>query len=77
MEKTEEHLHSFPFCENIDGIEHTYRITENANHSYGLEKDGMLIAEVSNDCERRRISGEALEERLLQKICDRIEDHYT
>lgn len=77
MEKTEEALHSFPFCEEVGGVEHAYRITENPDHRFGVEKDGKLIAEVSNDCEWQQISGEPLEEQLLQKICDRIEDHYA
>lgn len=77
MKKAENELHSFPFCEEVDGIEHNYRITESPDHTFGVEKDGLLIAEISNDSEWRQKSGEALDERLLQKICDRIRDRYT
>jgi len=72
----EEKLHSFPFCEEVSGIEHSYRITEKNNHSFGLEKDGVVVAEVANDCVWKQVSGAPLEKALLQKICDRIEDHY-
>lgn len=73
----EEKLHSFPFCEEISGIEHAFRITEKNDHTFGLEKDGVVVAEVTNDCEWKQVSGAPLENALLQKVCDRIEDHYS
>jgi hypothetical protein len=73
----EEELHSFPFCEAIAGQEHSYRITEKAPHVFGVEKDGVVIAELTNDSHWIQLSGKALEPALLQRICDRIEDHYA
>ncbi|SEN02877.1 hypothetical protein SAMN05192574_102229 [Mucilaginibacter gossypiicola] len=76
MEPDEE-LHSFQFCQEVSGVEHDYRITEMANHVFGVEKDGVVIAEVTNDTNWKQLSGEPLEKALLHKICDRIEDHYA
>ncbi|TSJ44420.1 hypothetical protein FO440_09645 [Mucilaginibacter corticis] len=72
-----EELHSFAFCEAISGVEHAYRITEQADHVFGVEKDGVLIAELSFDSVWKQLSGNPLENQLFQKICDRIEDHYA
>lgn len=72
-----EELHSFPFCEEVSGVEHAYRITEQANHVFGVEKDGVLIAELSSDGQWEQRSGTPLDAQLLQKIGDRIEDHYA
>jgi hypothetical protein len=73
----EEELHSFQFCQQVAGIEYDYRITEKANHAFGIEKDGVVIAEVTNDCEWKQLSGLPINEVLFRKICDRIEDHYA
>lgn len=72
----EDELHSFQYCEEVSGAEHAYRITENAGHIFGVEKDGVVVAELTNDCEWKQLSGAPLDKALLQKICDRIEDHY-
>lgn len=77
MEPENEELQSFQFCEEVSGVEHDYRITEKANHIFGVEKDGVIVAEVTNDCEWKQVSGAPLEKSLLQKIGDRIEDHYA
>jgi hypothetical protein len=76
MEPGEE-LHSFQFCEEVSGVEHDYRITEKNNHTFGLEKDGVVVAELTNDCEWKQVSGAPFDRALLQRICDRIEDHYA
>ena len=73
----EEELHSFQFCEEVSGVEHDYRITEKANHVFGIEKDGVVIAEVTNDTHWIQLSGIPFDKDLLHKICDRIEDHYA
>lgn len=73
----EEKLHSFPFCEVLDGVEHSYRITEMATHVFGVEKDGVVIAEVYYDGKWCQSGGDGLDPALLQKIGDRIEDHYA
>jgi hypothetical protein len=70
-----EELHSFPYSETVDGIEHNYRITENHDR-YGIERDGLVIAEVSHDDQWQQLSGEPLSEHLLESICDHIEAHY-
>lgn len=64
----EEKLHSFPFCEEISGVEHAYRITEKSNHTFGLEKDGVVAAEVTNDCGWKQLSGAPLGQALLEKF---------
>jgi len=74
MEPYEE-LHSFPYNETIDGVEHNFRITENGN-SYGIESDGIVIAEVSHDDQWQQISGNPLSEELKRNICEHIESHY-
>jgi hypothetical protein len=77
MEPENEQFHSFQFCEQVAGVEHDYRITEMANHVFGLEKDGVVVAEVTNDCEWKQLSGVPVDNQLLHKICDRIEEHYA
>lgn len=59
----EEKLHSFPFCEVLD--------------VFGVEKDGVVIAEVYCDGKWCQSGGDSLNPALLQKIGDRIEDHYA
>lgn len=71
----EEQLHSFPYSETLDGVEHNYRITENGEN-YGIERDGVVIAELIHDSAWRQLSGEPLEQQLLDSIGDRIEAHY-
>jgi hypothetical protein len=70
----EEELHSFPYSETIDGVEHNYRITQNDN-KYGIEKDGIVIAEVEHGENWKQLSGEPLFKELLNSICDQIEAH--
>jgi hypothetical protein len=71
----EEELHSFQFCEEVSGLEHSYRITKTTAQVFGVEKDGVVIAELTNDGHWIQVSGAPLETALLQKIGDRIEDH--
>ncbi|QEM04975.1 hypothetical protein DIU31_016175 [Mucilaginibacter rubeus] len=73
----EEELHSFQFCEEVAGVEHDYRITEMAAHVFGVEKDGVVIAEICNDSYWKQVSGATLDQALIGKIGDRIEDHYA
>ncbi|MES2275431.1 MAG: hypothetical protein V4592_05385 [Bacteroidota bacterium] len=73
----EEELHSFQFCQEVSGIEHDYRITEMGNHIFGIEKDGKVVAEITNETHWKQLSGKPLDSALLQKIGDRIEDHYA
>jgi hypothetical protein len=74
MEPGEE-LHSFPYDATIGGTEHHYRITQNEQH-YGIEQDGVVIAEVTRADQWQQISGEQLSEHLLESICDHIEAHH-
>ena len=37
----------------------------------------LVIAEVTNDCEWKQLSGPPINEVLFRKICERIEDHYA
>ena len=71
----EEELHSFPYDEMIDGINHNYRITENGDR-YGIEQDGVVIAEVAHDDLWKQLSGEPLPEKVLESICRHIDAHY-
>jgi hypothetical protein len=71
----EEELHSFPYSETVEGVEHNYRITENGTH-YGVERDGVVIAEVSHNDQWKQISGDPLSEELRRSICEHIESHY-
>jgi hypothetical protein len=73
--ESEEELHSFPYSETIDGVEHNYRITQN-DEKYGIEKDGVNIAEVEHGDRWKQLSGEPLTRELLESICDQIEAHY-
>jgi hypothetical protein len=69
---TDAELHSFPYSETIDGIEHNYRITENHDR-YGIERDGIVVAEVSHDDQWQQLAGEPLDPQLLESICYHIE----
>jgi hypothetical protein len=71
----EEELHSFPYNETINGIEHNYRITQN-EEKYGIEKDGINIAEIEHGEHWKQLTGEPLKKQLLDSICDQIETHY-
>jgi hypothetical protein len=73
MEPDEE-LYSFPYDANIPGKEHHYRITQN-DEKYGIEQDGVVIAEVVYADHWKQISGEPLSKELLKSICDHIESH--
>jgi hypothetical protein len=70
-----EEIHSFYFKDTISGVEHDYRITENETH-FGIEKDGVIIAKVRRNEDWEQISGEPLPLEVLNKIYDRIKDHY-
>lgn len=74
--ESEEELHSFPFSETIEGVEHNYRITQN-DEKYGIEKDGFVIAEVEHREQWQQLSGQPLTPQLLESICDQIEAHYN
>lgn len=71
----EEELHSFPYEATIDGQLHNYRITQD-NEKYGIEQDGVVIAEVIHGEHWQQLSGEPLSKALLDSICDHIEAHY-
>ncbi len=43
----QEELHSFTFNQVVNNVEHNYRITEN-EEKFGVEKDGIIIAELSH-----------------------------
>lgn len=77
IKAAEEQLNSFPFCEAIAGVEHTYRITEKAAHVFGIEKDGVVVAELYCDGQWCQANGCKLDSAQLQKIGDCIEDHYA
>ena len=72
----EEELHSFQFCEEVSGVEHDYRITEKADHIFGVEKDGVVVAEVTYNDQWLQLSGAKLDDSVIRKIGERIEDHY-
>lgn len=69
-----EKLNSFPYREMIDGVEHNYRITQN-NNRYGVERDGLVIAEVIYDKHWRQLSGKQLGKALQESIYKHIEAH--
>jgi hypothetical protein len=71
----EEELHSFPYDATISGKEHHYRITQNEKN-FGIEQDGVVIAEVALGVQWEQLSGEPLSKELLDSICDHIEAHY-
>jgi hypothetical protein len=73
--KTDDQLHSFPYEATIDGMEHHYRITQDDN-KYGIEQDGILIAEIAHGEKWRQVSGKPLGTEFMDSICDHIEAHY-
>ena len=68
-------LHSFPYSETVDGVEHNYRITQNVDR-YGVEKDGVVIAELNHDSGWKQLSGEKLSKELTDSICNHIESYF-
>ena len=70
----EEELHSFAFSETVNGVEHNYRITLN-EEKYGVEKDGVVIAEVAHGDSWEQITGQPLGKELTETICNQIESH--
>jgi hypothetical protein len=72
----EEELHSFPYDATIGGKEHHYRITQN-KENFGIEQDGVVIAEVALGVQWQQLSGEPLSKELLDSVCDHIEAHYN
>lgn len=73
--EAEEELHSFPYDATIAGTEHHYRITQD-HEKYGVEQDGVLIAEVAHNDDWQQISGKHLGKELLESICAHIEAKY-
>jgi hypothetical protein len=73
MEPDEE-LHSFPYAETIGGVEHNYRITQN-DENYGIEKDGVVIAEIAHGEHWQQLTGEPLTKDLMDSICGHIDAH--
>ncbi|HTD99020.1 MAG TPA: hypothetical protein VK668_07015 [Mucilaginibacter sp.] len=71
----EQELHSFPYQASIGGKEHFYRITQQ-QEKYGIEQDGVVIAEVAHGDRWQQLSGEPLGKELLESICDHIEAHF-
>jgi hypothetical protein len=74
MEPAEE-LNSFAYNQHIAGIEHSYRITQN-EEKYGIEQDGVIIAELRHDSRWHQLSGAQLDPEVMESICDQIEAHY-
>ncbi|RFZ85167.1 hypothetical protein DYU05_06085 [Mucilaginibacter terrenus] len=70
-----ENMDSFVFNETVDGVEHFYRITQ-SDGSFGVEKDGYVIAELEHEEDWIQISGMPLSEEVINKLAARIEDHY-
>ena len=71
----EDELHSFPYSETVDGVEHNYRITQNVDR-YGIEKDGVVIAELSYNSGWKQLSGKKLSKELNDSICNHIESYF-
>ena len=74
-EANSEKLHSFPYAATVAGVEHQFRITENDDR-YGIEQDGLIIAEIAHGDVWRQLSGKPLSPELLESICNHIESHY-
>jgi hypothetical protein len=72
----EEELHSFPYEATVNGQDHYFRITQN-DDKYGIEQDGVVIAEVEHGERWQQINGQPLSKELLESICDHIEAHYS
>jgi hypothetical protein len=70
----EEELHSFPYDATIGGTDHHYRITQN-HEKYGIEQDGVVIAEVVHGEQWEQLTAAPLGKELLHSICDHIEAH--
>ena len=70
----EEELESFPYDAIIGGREHHYRITKN-EEKYGIEQDGVVIAEVAHGAQWEQLTGASLGKELLHSICAHIEAH--
>lgn len=68
-------LDSFYFKQTVNAIEHDYRIT-NTGEKFEIEKDGILIAELTFNESWEQVSGTPLGEDLISAIGDRIDDHY-
>ena len=63
--KPEDELHSFSYSETVDGVEHNYRITQDEDR-YGIEKDGVVIAELSDESSWKQLSGAKLSKEWLK-----------
>jgi hypothetical protein len=74
MEQDEE-LHSFPYEATVGGRKHSYRITQN-EQKYGIEQDGVVLAEVAHGDRWQQLTGEPLSKELLESICQHIEAQY-
>lgn len=68
----DEKLKSFPYEATVGGHTHFYRITHDLG-SYGIEQDGVVIAEVKNDGQWQQLSGEPLGPEVFASICSHIE----
>ena len=71
----DEELHSFPYEATIGGKTHFYRITQQ-HEKFGIEQDGVVIAEVAYTENWQQFSGKPLNKELLESIGDHIEAHY-
>jgi len=69
------HLDSFFFKKTVDGIEHDYRITD-MEGKFGIEKDGVVIAEIERNENWDQVAGDHLPEKLFDMLVQRIENHY-
>jgi hypothetical protein len=70
-----QYLNSFPYEATIGGKEHFYRITSHQDR-YGIEQDGLVIAELAHGNGWQQISGKPLSKDLLQNICEYITEYY-
>jgi len=68
----DEELKSFPYEATVGGHTHFYRITH-ALGSYGIEQDGVVVAELKNDGQWQQLSGEPLHPEVFASICSHIE----
>ena len=73
--KPEDELQSFSDSETGDGVGHHYRITQDEDR-YGIEKDGVVIAELSDESGWKQLSGAKLSKELVESICNHIESHF-
>ena len=70
--KQKEPFESFTFAEQIDDVEHHFRVTDNEGH-FGVERDGIFIAVIEQFEEWEQTEGKPLGDDLFNKIVSKIE----